>query len=70
MTVDPGRTIVLWCPDWPIVAAGAREPTLGGAPVVIVDQGERGLVVRAASATHPSIDTAKSMVSTSPSHSR
>jgi len=45
----PERICALWCPEWPIVAVNRRDPGLCDAPVVIVDRGERGLVVRAAS---------------------
>jgi len=43
------RTACLWCPDWPVVALRARDPSLGDAAVAIVERGERGLVVIAAS---------------------
>jgi protein ImuB len=43
------RTACLWCPDWPVVALRARNPSLGDAAVAIVERGERGLVVIAAS---------------------
>ena len=45
----PERICALWCPEWPIVAVSRRDPGLRDAPVVVVDRGERGLVVRAAS---------------------
>ena len=41
MTVDPGRTIVLWCPDWPILAV-CRE--LGLDPDEPLALTEAGLV--------------------------
>jgi protein ImuB len=43
------RTACLWCPDWPVVALRARAPSLGDAAVAVVERGERGLVVIAAS---------------------
>jgi protein ImuB len=43
------RTACLWCPDWPVVSLRARNPSLGDAAVAIVERGERGLVVIAAS---------------------
>ena len=47
--MQPERICSVWCPHWPIVAAWTREPSLGDAPIAIVDKGERGLVVRAVS---------------------
>jgi protein ImuB len=39
MTVDPGRTIVLWCPDWPILAV-CRELGLDPeAPLALTESG-------------------------------
>ncbi|MFF2369328.1 DNA polymerase Y family protein [Agromyces sp. NPDC058110] len=39
MTPEPGRTIVLWCPDWPIRAV-CRETGLDeGEPIALVAQG-------------------------------
>jgi protein ImuB len=46
----PERTAYMWCPDWSIVTATRRDPGLRSVPLVVVDRGERGLVVRAASA--------------------
>lgn len=46
----PERTACLWCPDWPVVAVRSRNPGLRDTPVAVVERGERGLVVRAASA--------------------
>ena len=43
------RTACLWCPDWPVVALRARDPSLCDAAVAVVERGERGLVVIAAS---------------------
>lgn len=45
----PERTACLWCADWPVVALRSRDPRLIGAPVAVVERGERGVVVRAAS---------------------
>jgi protein ImuB len=44
------RTACLWCPDWPVVALRSRDPVLLGAPVAVLERGERGPVVRSASA--------------------
>jgi protein ImuB len=44
------RTACLWCPDWPVVALRSRDPALLGAPVAALERGERGPVVRSASA--------------------
>src|SRR5512133_3859562 len=44
------RTACLWCPDWPVVALRARDPALCDAAIAVVERGERGLVVIAASA--------------------
>jgi protein ImuB len=43
------RTFALWCPAWAVATACRGDPSLVGAPVVVVEQGKRGLVVRAAS---------------------
>ena len=43
------RTACLWCPVWPVVALRARDPSLCDAAVAVVERGERGLVVIAAS---------------------
>src|SRR5437764_7031318 len=43
------RIACLWCPTWPVVALRARDPTLYDVPVAVVERGERGLVVIAAS---------------------
>lgn len=43
------RTACLWCPAWPVVALRARDPSLCDAAVAVVERGERGLVVIAAS---------------------
>ncbi len=43
------RTACLWCPDWPVVALRARDAALCDVPVAVVEHGERGLAVIAAS---------------------
>ncbi|HEY4397344.1 MAG TPA: DNA polymerase Y family protein [Acidimicrobiia bacterium] len=43
------RTACLWCPEWPVVALRARDPALCDVAVAVVERGERGLVVIAAS---------------------
>lgn len=43
------RVCCLWCPDWPVVAARQRDADLHDAPVAVMQRGERGLVVQAAS---------------------
>ena len=47
---EPVRTAVVRCPDWPVTAARRRDPSLMGVPVAVVDRGQRGLRVIAASA--------------------
>ena len=37
--MKPERMLCLWCPDWPVVAARRADPSLGGAPVVVLDRG-------------------------------
>jgi protein ImuB len=44
------RVCCLWCPDWPVVAARKRAPELRELPVAVFERGDRGVVVRAASA--------------------
>jgi protein ImuB len=39
----------VWCPDWPIVAARRREPSLRGAPIVVRERVGARELVRAAS---------------------
>ena len=39
----------VWCPDWPVVAARVRAPSLVDEAVAVVERGERGQVVRAVS---------------------
>lgn len=39
------RTCVLWCPDWPVVAARRLDPTLDDTPLVVVDNSPRGKAV-------------------------
>ena len=43
------RTACLWCPEWPVIALRARDPALCDVAVAVVERGERGLVVIAAS---------------------
>ena len=43
------RTLCVWCPDWPVVVARRADPTLADRPVVVLERGAGGLVVRAAS---------------------
>ena len=49
MSSPAERTLSVWCPDWPVVVARRADPTLAGGPVVVLEHGSRGLVVRAAS---------------------
>lgn len=44
------RTACLWCADWPVVALRSRDPGLRRVPIAVVERGDRGVVVRAASA--------------------
>ena len=37
--MTPERMLCLWCPDWPVVAVRRADPTLEGAPVVVLDRG-------------------------------
>ncbi len=39
MTVSPTRTIVIWCPDWPVTAAAAAAGLPPEAPVAVLDHG-------------------------------
>lgn len=41
------RTLTIWCPDWPVVAAAAAVATPAGEPIVVVESG----LVLACSAT-------------------
>ncbi len=45
----PTRTLLLWCPDWPVVAARRGASGLERAPVAVLEAGAHGGVVRAAS---------------------
>lgn len=36
----PTRTIVLWCPDWPIVAAAQTHDVAVTAPIALIEHGE------------------------------
>lgn len=42
--MDRGRTLVLWCPDWPVIAARAATEIPPDAPLALI---ERGLVFAA-----------------------
>ena len=39
MTADPGRTIVLWCPDWPIFAVCREQGLDAAAPIALTEHG-------------------------------
>ncbi|ANJ27026.1 DNA polymerase Y family protein [Agromyces aureus] len=39
MNVEPGRTIVLWCPDWPIRAVCREDGLDEGEPIALIAQG-------------------------------
>ena len=43
------RVCALWCPDWPVVAVRVRDAALIDAPIAVMERGERGPVVMAAS---------------------
>jgi protein ImuB len=45
----PERICSVWCTNWPVVAATRRDPSLADAALAVMEPGERGLVVRAAS---------------------
>ena len=49
MSSPAERTLCVWCPDWPVVVARRAHPTATTSPVAVIEQGGRGLVVRAAS---------------------
>ena len=44
------RTCCVWCPDWPVVAARRRDPSLHARPVVVRERVGARELVRAASA--------------------
>jgi len=44
------RTCCVWCPDWPVVAARRRAPSLRAVPVVVRERVGARELVRAASA--------------------
>ena len=46
---EPVRVCALWCPDWPVVAVRVRDAALVDTPVAVMERGERGPVVMAAS---------------------
>ena len=33
------RTIVLWCPDWPVIAARSAADLAPDAPLALIDRG-------------------------------
>lgn len=39
MTAEPTRTVVVWCPDWPVVAAAAVAGLAPEAAVAVLDKG-------------------------------
>lgn len=39
MSADPGRTIVLWCPDWPVFAACREHGLDPAAPIALTEGG-------------------------------
>ena len=39
MSADPGRTIVLWCPDWPILAVCREQSLDPAAPIALTEVG-------------------------------
>src|SRR5690554_1771675 len=67
---NPVRVVVVWCPDWPVVAARATGLLPAGSPVALVDRGEvvacsaearndgvrRGIRVREAQARCPELE--------------
>jgi protein ImuB len=71
LSTNPLRVVVVWCPDWPIVAAVAAGLLPDGAPVALIDRGEvvacsiearrdgvrRGLRLREAQARCPELAT-------------
>jgi protein ImuB len=70
-STNPLRAVVVWCPDWPIVAAVAADRLPGNAPAALIDRGEvvacsvearrdgvrRGLRLREAQARCPELVT-------------
>src|SRR5271156_4076200 len=44
------RTCCVWCPDWPVVAARRRDPSLRAVPVFVRERVGARELVRAASA--------------------
>ncbi len=69
MTPPVTRTIVLWCPDWPVIQAAKAQGLPEGAPVAVIDRGvvfacseaarregvKRGLRIREAQARCPEL---------------
>ncbi|MFZ2965159.1 MAG: DNA polymerase Y family protein, partial [Rhodoglobus sp.] len=69
MTSPPPRVIVLWCPDWPVVAAVQEAGLAADAAVALLERGlvfassaaaraegvHRGLRLREAQARHPAL---------------
>jgi len=65
----PARTIVIWCPDWPVVAHAKAEGLPADVPLALIERGDvfacspaarrdgvrRGLRVREAQARSPSL---------------
>ncbi|HEY6318100.1 MAG TPA: DNA polymerase Y family protein [Acidimicrobiia bacterium] len=49
MSSPAERTLAVWCPDWPVVVARRDDPTRVDQPVVVLEPGPHGRVVRAAS---------------------
>ena len=55
------RTCCVWCPDWPVVAARRREPSLRAVPVFVRERVGARELVRAASAEARAAGVARGM---------
>src|SRR5579862_8972583 len=55
------RTCCVWCPDWPVVAARRREPSLHDVPVIVRERSGSRELVRAASSEARAVGVTRGM---------